>query len=96
MKQIPAVILIVLSLCVLFLTIVGNHGLLPLLHLQKEVAVLQERTDDLENKIESTNKDIVAAKNNTFELEKRAREELGLSRSGEIVYLVPKVKEEKR
>lgn len=89
---VKAVVLLSGVLTVVFLIsfFFSDRGIAELQHarthaaqLEKEIAVLRTENARLRSQIDS-------AKRSTFEVERIAREDLGMSRSGEIVYMLPK------
>jgi len=75
------------------LTVTGNHGLLHLQKINKELQLIEDKNRELKSDIREVKKDISEIHHSNFALEKKAREELGLSRSDEIVYIFPKTSE---
>lgn len=82
----PAALILVILVLIVFTTY-GSHGLLHLREINNELAVLQKKNNALESEITVVSRDINDLKNQNFALEKKAREELGLSRPDEIVYI---------
>jgi len=68
-------------------TLVGNYGLLRLLAVDADIMRLDEQNRALGREIESYKLDVHTAKNSRYSLEKAAREQLGLYREGEVVYI---------
>ena len=81
-----AVILTAIVVLSLF-TVAGNHGLLRLFEVQGELRMLAEQNSKIESEIITMNNKIYAIRRSEFALEKNAREQLGLSKPGEIVYI---------
>lgn len=75
-----------LALSALFFGVAGNHGLLVLGELQQELSGLEAEKHRLESEISTLREQIELIEVDDEVLEKLAREELGLSRDGEIVY----------
>ena len=73
----------------LFFTVAGNHGLLQLLQLSDEIERMALNNRSLKSDILELKNDIYAATVSDNFLERSAREELGLSKPGEIVYIFP-------
>lgn len=82
-------VLYALGLVLVVVTIVGNHGVLHLIGIKNEVSVLDQKNRSLQSETVRVSSEIAATKNSDAHLEKIAREELGLSRRGEIVYIFP-------
>ncbi len=81
---------IVLSLLVgilLVFTTFGSHGLLHLKEINNELAILEDKNTSLEREINQISRQVTELKVSKHALERKAREELGLSRTGEIVYI---------
>ncbi len=72
------------------LSIYGAHGLIHLRELEGELQSVRQKNAALEDQGASLESEIVALRRSPAALEKRAREELGVSRPGEIVYIFPK------
>jgi cell division protein FtsB len=86
----PPWILSFAAMAVIFFTIVGNHGLLQLLQLNNELHQIDLKSREVQSEIVALANDIHAMENSDFILERYARESLGLSKRGEIVYIFPK------
>ena len=70
-----------------FFTVMGNHGLLHLKEINNEVRILEKQNTQLESKIVDLNNKLYSVMNSEVALEKVAREEFGLGKPGEIVYI---------
>lgn len=92
MRQFSWIFLILLGLLVLFFSAVGKQGLIHLLQLHSEVEMIAEKNEELKQETATIKRDIRDAKDSPLALEKQAREELGLSRPGEIIYLLPQLR----
>lgn len=79
-------------LMILFVSLTGKHGLLQLAKIDKQVDALKERNQSAKSDIAVLQQKIYDARHSNFFLERLAREELGLSRKGEIVYIFPRKK----
>lgn len=79
-------LVIVLGLC----AVVSNNGLLQLQNLNNERDQLRAKSAELDAEIITLQRDIARVERQPLALEQHAREELGLSRPGEIVYIFPK------
>ena len=87
--KLTPIVLLVLAITVGFFSIAGNHGLLHLRELDNELGHLKSKNSQLENKVSELKQKITEFKESDRPLEKMAREELGLSREGEVVYIFP-------
>ena len=87
MKKITPYVFATAALVLLFFTVMGSNGLIHLFNLRNEVSRLQRSNDTLEEDIATLHGQIFSIENSSFDLEKKAREELGLSRKDEIVYI---------
>ncbi len=87
MNKISQVIIIAVSLILALFTLTGNHGLLRLLKINREISKLAAQNSILESEIVDTKNKIFALSSSDFVLEKNAREQLGLAKPGEIVYI---------
>ena len=76
-----------LAFSVLYFSFTGDHGLLYLKRLNEKVEHLSNRNTELKSEIATLEHRIYFINNKDFYLEKKAREELGLSKAGEKVYL---------
>ena len=72
---------------VCYLCIVGNHGLLYLDSLNNRLEEISDKNNALVSEIFDVRYQIRAVEQQGLQLEKKAREELGLSREGETVYM---------
>ncbi len=86
----PTIIMCIVLLLV-FATVTGNHGLLHLQKINNELGLIEGKNRSLESELFEMENRITELKQNPLVLEKRGREELGLSRPGEIVYIFPKL-----
>ena len=82
-------LILLLAGTVSFFSLFGDHGLLHLRQLNNELASLKEKNHQLESSVEELKEKIKAFNTQDKPLEKLAREELGLSKEGEVVYLFP-------
>ena len=73
----------------LIFTTYGSHGLLHLREINNERAILLAKNDSLERDIARLQNEIQALQTTPLAIEEKAREELGLSRKNEIVYIFP-------
>lgn len=80
-------LLIMSAVALTFFTVAGHHGLLQLQRINNEALALEQKNRRLESEIEKTKRSIDQLEHSDFALEKKAREELGLARQGETVYI---------
>jgi cell division protein FtsB len=90
MNKIAPWLLLCLTISLCAITVVGNHGLLELLKMLKEIKVLEVKNSELESEIIQLRNKKFAINHSDPTLEKSAREELGLSKPGEIIYIFPR------
>ena len=90
MSRLSSSVFFFLTLLIVFFTVFGNHGLLHLRSLNNEESSLVEKNKQIEAEIFELRNEIYALENSDFVLEKRAREDLGYTRKGEVVYYFPK------
>lgn len=79
-----------IALFVVISTLVGDKSLSHLLYLRRELHQLELSASKLADDISLTEHNISLAKDDSFFLERQAREELALSKPGEIIYIFPK------
>ena len=70
-----------------YLCVTGNHGLLYLNSLNKQLEQISDKNSTLVSEIFDLRYEIRGLEEKGLLLEKKAREELGLSRDGETIYL---------
>ncbi len=80
------VLSIVLGVSLLF----SNRGIAELQHARKRVAELKADIARLQAENARLRNEIESVKKSTYAVERIAREDLGMSKKGEIVYMVPK------
>lgn len=69
--------------------VIGDHGILKLSAINKELGAIENKNRILESDILDLKSKIYAIDHHNPTLEKRAREELGLAKKGEMVYIFP-------
>jgi cell division protein FtsB len=74
------------GLTILYLMVTGNRGLWRLYQLQQEKNTLTTQISQLQTDIIRYQEEVSAVGKNPAILEKQAREELNLVRSGEVIY----------
>jgi cell division protein FtsB len=87
MNRLTSAIIICAALVLLFFTILGDHGVLRLLQVNAELKDLDEQNNKLESEIIEIKNKSFAIGHSDFALEQNAREQLGLSKPGEIIYI---------
>ena len=78
-----------LSLVLAVFVVIGDHGILKLSAINNELRLIESKNRELESDIVDVKNKIYSIDNNNLTLEKRAREELGLAKKGEMVYIFP-------
>ena len=89
MNKFSTLFILGIAAVIAFFTIFGNHGLLRLVNIQNSLLALRAQNNELESEIVETKNKIFAIRHSEFALEKTSREQLGLSKPGEIVYIFP-------
>ena len=95
MSQLTSVALFCIAAMLLFFTVTGNHGVLQLEKINNELAAYEQKNGHLEADIGALEQKIFAVQNQNSALEKVAREELGLAKPNEIVYIFSTASAEK-
>ncbi len=89
MKQIIITSLFIVCFAgIVSVTIFGKHGIVYMMHLQQELHNIESENKMLSTKNAYLRKQIGLLTNSTGYIEKIARNELGLARSNELIYLV--------
>ena len=68
----------------------SDRGLPELQHARKRTATLRAEIQRLEAENARLRAEIESVKKSTYAVERIAREDLGMSRNGEVVYMLPK------
>ena len=89
MNRVTSLLLAGIAVFLVFATLTADHGLLHLLQIHNEVHTLKKNNRDMQSDMEDLSRSIRELEKNDFVLERTARQELGLSRKGEIVYIFP-------
>ncbi len=89
MNKISSIILIIFSLSLLFFSLTGKHGLIQLQKINYEIKKITEKNTEISDNISRIKNKIYGIQNSNAVIEKTAREELGLARSNEVVYVFP-------
>ncbi|HVS32289.1 MAG TPA: septum formation initiator family protein [Thermoanaerobaculia bacterium] len=79
----------VLTIVFLISFFFSDRGIAELQVARRRVAELQSEIGKLEAENARLKREIASARNSTYSIEKIAREDLGMSRSGEVVYMLP-------
>ena len=87
-----AVVLLAGVLCFVFAVsfLFSDRGLPELQHARKRVATLRANIARLEAENARLRAEIASVKKSSYAVERIAREDLGMSRKGEVVYMLPK------
>lgn len=83
------IVLAGLSCLLAVFVVIGDHGILKLAAINKELYIIENKNRALESDIIDLKNKIYAIENHNPTIEKRAREELGLAKKGEMVYIFP-------
>jgi len=86
-KKIVAYLIYGVSALLVTLSIFGSHGVVQLGNLIRDERSLERKQAELSQAVEKSRAQLVAIENDPGELERRARNDLGLSREGEILYI---------
>ena len=89
MRRVTSFLLLALSGILLFFAVTGPHGLLHLRAVDREIDLMAEKNRELDTEIHSLQNQIYGVQKSDHVLEEHAREQLGLSKPGEIVYILP-------
>lgn len=89
MNKLTAYILTIAGLCSLFFSLAGPNGFIQLCRLKHELRSIEQKNNSLQKEIIEVNNSIFGYQNSNYILEQAAREELGLARPDEIVYIFP-------
>jgi cell division protein FtsL len=69
--------------------IFGTHGVLAMRRSQKEAAAIQKEINQLNEENRQLQDRVKALKTDPAEIERIAREEMGLARPGEVIFKIP-------
>ncbi|MDY0300042.1 MAG: septum formation initiator family protein [Trichlorobacter sp.] len=81
-------------LFILFFTVFGERGLLRITELNRELAQLEENSAELKAANTRLKEEVMLLNNDRNYLERVAREELGLVKKNEVIYLFTSKKHE--
>ena len=87
MNRVTSLVIFLLVAVCSFFAVAGNQGLLHLGQLNGEMAELERKNRQIESEIAGLRNKIYAVEKSDEVLESTAREDLGLSKPGEIVYI---------
>ena len=82
-------VMALLTLALLMHEVFGRNGYMTLRHEKKEYKVLQQQIQGISEENQRLEQHIHALKNNPEAIEKQARDQLHLTRPGEIIYMLP-------
>ena len=89
MKRITPIVLVCLTVALFYFAIHGSHGYFRLLQTQREGLALERKSASLDKEIRELRRQIRAIGEDPLELEHQAREDLGLAKTGETLYVLP-------
>lgn len=87
LKKLLAYLIYGISALLVVLSIFGSDGVVQLGNLIKEERQLERKEIELSQAVERGRAELSAIENDPSELERRARNDLGLSRDSEILYI---------
>lgn len=88
MGKLISIILVLISLIILFTTFVGKNGFKDLELINNEISKLEQKKRTLDSKVTNAKNKLTGITQSDWELEKKSRESLGLSRPDEVVYII--------
>ncbi len=89
MNRLASFVILIFSAIFFLLSFYGSHGLLRLKVIDGDIVRLQRTAADLDAEIARLKGEIQAVGRDNDLLEQKAREELGLARPDEVVYVFP-------
>ena len=89
-KKLVAYTIYGISALLVTLSIFGSHGVVQLGNLIRDERSLERKEAELSQAVDRSRAELIAIETNPSELERRARNDLGLSREGEILYIEKK------
>ena len=89
MGKLTSLLIVGMGILILGITVVGNRGVLHLAQIDREIHGLESENQRLRSSISDMKNRIYAVQNDPLTIERQAREELGLSRKDEIIYVFP-------
>lgn len=90
MNRLTTLSILALALLLSAVTIFGERGLILLLSIDREISALSRKNASINAEMVELENKLYAVANDRNHLERLAREELGLSRPGEVIYTFPK------
>ncbi len=87
-QRLISITLILISLIILLVTFIGENGYKDLNLINKEISKQELKNRSLNSKIADLKNKLTGITQSDWELEKKSRESLGLSRPDEIVYII--------
>ena len=90
MSRLTPFIIAIITASVAVFTVSGHHGLAQLMRLSHEAHLLERENLLLQMEIDKLQRNIEIAGASPVFLEQRAREELALANTGEVIYVFPK------
>jgi cell division protein FtsB len=89
MGRLTSLLIVGMGILILGITVVGNRGMLHLAQIDREIHALESENQRLSSNISDIKNRIYAVQHDPLTIERQAREELGLSRKNEIIYVFP-------
>jgi cell division protein FtsB len=89
MRQFAAFALYAAAAVLLAVTLTGTHGVLRLVDIQSEIGKLTQKDEALEAQLGTIAHELGMMEMGRFALEKKAREDLGLAKRTDTVYIFP-------
>lgn len=89
MRKFTPLLILLLAVVIASFTVIGRHGIFHLATINNEIKLLENKTRELQSEIIEVKNEMYDLEHNPFALEKKARQELGLSKRGEVVYVFP-------
>ena len=86
-KKLIAYLIYGISALLVTLSIFGSHGVVQLGNLIRDERQLERKEIELSKAVERSRAELIAIESDPSELEQRARNDLGLSRDSEILYI---------
>ena len=90
MKKIPPVLVLFVALIVAFLCIYGDNSFEKLASLRKSLEVQREKNIDLGIEVNELKREVHDLHSSSREIEKAARNELGMARPNELIFFFDK------
>lgn len=87
MKKFTPAILFLLAIVGTVLSLFGEDGYPRLTSLRQDLHMQREKNAELEARVKELRREIISIEKSDRSLEKRARNELGLARQGEVIFI---------